>query len=174
MARHQGFTLLELLVTLAIVAVLLALTTPGFIDSIQRQRLRTSTDSFMHAVQFTRMRALTAKRRVCLVRKESSWQAGWTIFEDLNANCEQDEDETRIAEHGALPDGIKAKGTTNAAGYISYLPDGQSVQLSGAFLATSIYFCPTRPTMEGYRIVISRGGRPRLEPVPAGADACAG
>jgi type IV fimbrial biogenesis protein FimT len=57
--RNKGFTLVELLVVLALVAIVLMLAAPSFRDMIELQRLRSASAQFVTDVQFTRTEAVS-------------------------------------------------------------------------------------------------------------------
>lgn len=56
--RERGFTLLELMVGIAIVALSLAIVAPGFADWIQNSRVRSYAESLQNALQFARAEAV--------------------------------------------------------------------------------------------------------------------
>lgn len=67
MARSRGFTLVELMVTIAVAAILLALATPSFADFLQRYRLRGAADDVASLVANARAEALMRNRDVSVV-----------------------------------------------------------------------------------------------------------
>lgn len=62
--RQQGFTLLELLITLSIVSILFALAAPRFSDTVARNRVSATTDSVIRAVQLARSESIKRGNRV--------------------------------------------------------------------------------------------------------------
>lgn len=56
--RERGFTLLELMVGIAIVVLSLAIVAPGFADWIQNSKVRSYADSLQNALQFARAEAV--------------------------------------------------------------------------------------------------------------------
>jgi type IV fimbrial biogenesis protein FimT len=162
------------LIVIAIAGILLSIAMPVYSSLLERHHLRSAVDIFRRSLYAARMQAIHSQHRICIVNKDGTWQSGWTVFEDLNANCEQSANEPSIIDQNPLPRGIRISATTHANRYISYLPNGQSQQLSGAFQADSIYFCPASKTLVGYRVVIAKGGRIRFEEVPIGSTYCSG
>lgn len=63
--RHQrGFTLIELMVGLAVFAILLALAWPNFQSSIQNAQVRTAAESIVNGLQLTRAEAVRRNSEV--------------------------------------------------------------------------------------------------------------
>lgn len=86
----RGFTLVELAVTLAVAAILLALATPSFAELLRRNRLAAANNELVTALQIARAEALRRGRpvSVCASSDERScagskdWATGWVVFED--------------------------------------------------------------------------------------------
>ncbi|QPS10101.1 GspH/FimT family pseudopilin [Delftia acidovorans] len=56
--RHQGFTMIELMVVVALVAVLAALAAPSFTTQIANQRVNTAAQELQSLLQFARSQAV--------------------------------------------------------------------------------------------------------------------
>ncbi|MDP1900257.1 MAG: GspH/FimT family pseudopilin [Rubrivivax sp.] len=92
--RSHGFTLIELMVTVAVAGILLALAGPGFREAIHANRLGSAANELVAAVQLARAEAIRSNRRVTLCRSadgsacdatSSTWP-GWILFVDTNAD----------------------------------------------------------------------------------------
>ena len=77
MKVNDGFTVVELLVTVSIVAVLLGLAVPSFRDLFERQRLETVADTIMSDLRAARAEAISRgpedALRVEFTTASSSW-----------------------------------------------------------------------------------------------------
>lgn len=62
--RQQGFTLLELLITLSIVSILFAISAPQFGETIAKNRVSATTDSVIRTVQLARSESIKRGNRV--------------------------------------------------------------------------------------------------------------
>ena len=75
---RQGFTLIELMITIAVLAVLLALAAPSFDDSIKRARLKGAADGIVSLVDSARQQATRLNRDVNLTLRgaNGTWCVG--------------------------------------------------------------------------------------------------
>ena len=77
--RAAGFTLTELLVTIAIMGVLAALAAPSFTDMVARQRLRTGAFDLVADLLLARSEAIKRNETVTVAAAGATWAAGWTV-----------------------------------------------------------------------------------------------
>jgi type IV fimbrial biogenesis protein FimT len=88
MRYSRAFTLIELMVTLAILAILLGIAAPSFREAIQNSRTQTITNSLVSALQFARSEAIKRGTGVDICRQNTdgtacedntTWQSGWLV-----------------------------------------------------------------------------------------------
>lgn len=161
-----GFTLVELLVALGVVAILLSLALPSFARSLAQTRVADATSAIYGAAVFTRSEAL--KRRVRIVMCSSTdgsncsagsgWDAGWLIFEDRNDDGIHDAAEEVLAVQRAQ-NGVTATGNGPMRDYVSYVASGRTQQLGGGLLMGTLTVCSGDV---GRAIIINHAGRPRV------------
>ena len=148
-AEHQafksGFTFIELLVTLAVVAIMLAMTVPGFQAMLTGNAIASLSNEFVAALHLTRSEAIKRGTRVTLCKSANStapvpvcggsdWQDGWIIFVDSSAPLGQfNVSEVIIQRHEALPEDVTLTATAGTVtDYVSNIESGALRQAGGA------------------------------------------
>ncbi len=80
--RTLGFSMVELMVTVAIAAVLLALGVPSFQSLIASQKVKAAASSLQVSLNMTRSEALKRNATVTLAPNSSTdWTTGWKIVD---------------------------------------------------------------------------------------------
>jgi type IV fimbrial biogenesis protein FimT len=84
--RHAGFTLIELMVTIAVVAILLGVAVPAFTSSQLSTQLRTSTNNLIAGAHLARSEAIKRNTivRLCVSADgatcgSGNWNQGWIV-----------------------------------------------------------------------------------------------
>ncbi|QOD90414.1 GspH/FimT family pseudopilin [Lysobacter sp. CW239] len=88
-SRARGFTLVELMVTVAVAAILMAIATPSFTSIINSNRLTSAANEMVATLQFARMEAVRQNRtvRVCSSGNGTSCGGGgaWLVLDAAGA-----------------------------------------------------------------------------------------
>ena len=176
MKKYSGLTLVELLATLAIAGVLVALALPSFRGLMDRRAVEAATADLLADFSYARAEALKRGHSVTICRSGSgtaceasdgSWHVGWIVFDDLDEDEVVDTSETVLRVHPAVA-GIrsiqKADGS-DAQSTFPYRASGLTPNRSGSL---KVLADATRP--EGWR-VLCMSFQGRLSPRP-GASAC--
>jgi len=158
-SRHAGFTLMELMVTLAVASVLVALAIPGIRDFIRNSRLSSGVNDMLHALQVARTEAIKRQTSVVVCGSANPSAAdnaivcsngnftGWFVFQDTNNDWQHatDGSEPVIERHGLLDASVTVKTGPNPNKYVmSYAPTGFS-NLPGANQpTTTVVLCDAR------------------------------
>lgn len=96
LCRSQGLTLVELVVTLALVGVLAGLAAPGFSGLVQRYKADLAASQMVAALNLARLEALRRGGGVAVQRLEDAscprpdsvqdWSCGWVVFADRDGD----------------------------------------------------------------------------------------
>lgn len=168
--RHRGFTLIELMVAVAVLAILLSIGVPAFGTMIDAQRLDNEAHRLMRSVQFTRNEAVRRNRHVLMQPVNGSWTNGWVVFLDDDRNGQHDPDDPLLRVEGPAGAVIHANGSLT--GYVRYNSQGESELLNGGFLSGTFSLCPRQPGVEARQLVINRVGRVRMQRAEPTAGNC--
>jgi type IV fimbrial biogenesis protein FimT len=84
---HSGFTVLELMATLTVAAVLLTVGVPGFLSVVQNNRATAYTNDVVTALNLARAEAMRRRTDVIVCRSVdgthcangSDWSTGWVV-----------------------------------------------------------------------------------------------
>jgi type IV fimbrial biogenesis protein FimT len=102
--RIRGLTMIELLITMAIVAVLLGSAVPAFRGAIERLQLSTTTNDLLLAINLARTEATSRRKRVAVAPNVANdWSSGWQVFIDANDNGRLDAGETVVRIFDPVP-----------------------------------------------------------------------
>jgi type IV fimbrial biogenesis protein FimT len=75
----QGFTLIEAMVTLAVLVILMAVAAPSFRAYTEGQRIKTATQELVFGLSYARSEAIARRADVSLVAATGGFVNGWTI-----------------------------------------------------------------------------------------------
>ncbi len=171
-ARCTGFSMIELLVALGIVAILLGLAVPSMINFVVSRRVLSLSQAFLASVNFARSEAVKRNDRVVLCKSvtglscvtSGGWDGGWILFHDPNNNAQLDTGEVVLRRQNPAASGLSLTGNAPVANYISVSASGVSKLISGAFQAGTLTLCTTPASDANVRqIILSATGRARVQ-----------
>jgi type IV fimbrial biogenesis protein FimT len=116
MKNNSGFTLVEMLTVMAIVAILLAVGIPGMRSLIASQRVRTAASNLQAYLNLTRAEALKRNANVTLSPNSSTdWTTGWHIADGSGTTLYTTAAVTSVVIAGGssttLPSSVTYRGT---------------------------------------------------------------
>lgn len=77
-SHFAGFTLIELMLTIVVLAILLAIAVPSFTSQFQKQRLKGAAERLVSEIQFARNEAVGSNNEI-LVNAQSGGGTNWCI-----------------------------------------------------------------------------------------------
>ena len=155
-SKTQGFTLLELLITLVIVVVLVAMGVPAMTQLFDRMRTEDAVSRWQADLTYARQAAATYNTivTVCPVVADSicadDWSSGYHIFVDNDGNGAVDEGDEVLhrrsavdqRDHTLASDGMTVirfdtEGFTHNSGALVYCPSDVNSELSQGLVIRS-------------------------------------
>ncbi len=171
--RTDGFTLIELMVTLAVAAILAAMAAPSFRILLANNRLSTQTNELVGAVTFTRSEAVKRGRNVtlcradsdtaltCLAGNQSEWEHWIVVDSAIDAA-----DPSRILRRGSIATQQISVGAssniTDASNQIVFRADGLARGSDGStLLIGTLRICSETEGLDpnARRLEVMGGGR---------------
>lgn len=169
--RCLGISLIELLVTLALLCMLATLGMPSLGGMLDQRRLDSARDQLTTSIRLAREEAINRNQAVVVAPRNGSWGQGWQVFVDSNHNAQLDADDALLHEdRAATVAAIKATGELDR--YLRYNPLGETERVDGGFLAGTLRLCSHDPEQPGRQLIINRVGRLRSESTILPADLC--
>jgi type IV fimbrial biogenesis protein FimT len=162
--RLLGFTALELLVTMGVVAILLAASVPAFKNYSSNLRMKTAMDSLQTDLNLARGRAISHNIETVICPAlgpddcsgEPDWVNGWIVFTDLNGDRQKQPGEPLFKQAGAVE--LINISSSRGRSYVRFYPNGTS---PGSNI--SILFCDRRGAGHAGIVAVSNSGRIRMQ-----------
>ncbi len=163
-SRNQGFTLIELIILLAIVSILFRFGMPAFQDMIANNRMTTQINAMVSSFNLARSEAVKRNRNIVLCpnnegicAKQPHWHNGWLMFVDNNFDREFDDDE-EIIYIEAAKENIEITSSRYRRRVVFHALG------SAAGSNASYVFCDQRGPSKARAVILSNGGRARIAP----------
>jgi type IV fimbrial biogenesis protein FimT len=180
-AANRGFTLVELLVTIVIGSVLMALAVPAFFNTIQANRVAAAANTLASGFAYARSEAVKRASNVSICPRDGdsitacgdAWNSGWLVFANPNnnANPAAAGDVLRVGDPLAPTLALSQSVNGVGAALITYQRMGDVLAPAGAF-EFQITLRPEDCTSEAERqrtLDLTRVGRAQIR-----REACEG
>ncbi|HRW65200.1 MAG TPA: GspH/FimT family pseudopilin [Candidatus Competibacter sp.] len=174
MNRKSGFTLIELIITVALVAIVMTIGIPSFRTAILNNSRTAQVNEFVGVLSLARSEAakrgfrVTVCRRLndttCATDTTSIWENGWIVFIDQNRDNIIDAGEEVLKIYSPIPNDFTLRGNVFSKS-IAYLPNGVGSE------AGTFRLCDSRGVDQARFVVISMTGRVRVREKESG-DTC--
>lgn len=171
---QQGFTLMELMVTLAVAGIIVGIAVPNFRDFMRNSRLTSAGNDLIASINLARTEAVKRQLPVAICATANpngappvcsgAWATGassaWVVWVDFDNDwlVDNDPNEPVLRRHEALDATITVRSDNN--GRVKYLPVGFGALPSGGFTPTAnLVVCDARGT------AVAVGGTPAARAV---------
>jgi type IV fimbrial biogenesis protein FimT len=164
MKTHSGFTLLELVITVALVAIVVAIAIPSMTTFTQNDRMTTNINTLIGHLAYARSEAVKRSQQVAVCASNDAatcsggWDDGWIVYIDADNNNSFDAGEEVIRAQQALG-GNNTLTATGIGTQITYDNRG----FVNAASVGSLQLCDNRSGPHGKTVRITTTGRVRLE-----------
>ena len=167
--RHRGFTLVELMIALALLAIVTVVAVPTFTSTINNNRLSSASNDLAAVLQTARMEAVRRGQRVIVCPSANGstcsggaqW-TGWLAFADANNDGTPQNAEILLADTVRAPMQLWTSASINSSGNrVVFRPDGMAYTNGGALLAGRFAACLTadRPAENVRDVTLSPAGQ---------------
>ena len=166
MKRNHGFTLAELMVTLAVFSILVTVGVPSFNQTLLNNRQVSSLNILVGSMQLARSEAIARNRRVTVCASSdgatcgADWSNGWVLFVDGNADGQVNGAEVVLRSVNDIVNlNIAPAGIANN---FMYRPNGRMMANNNIRTNTGQFtVCDIRGSEHARSIVVDASGRPR-------------
>lgn len=162
--RKGGFTLVELMVVLAVMGIMITVVLPGMQSIYLKETGATQSLDFIASLKYTRSEAIERGLPVVMCKSNDgascdnnlNWHQGWLIYADINSNDGLDNADAILRVHEALTDpNATLYGNALVTNKVTFNANGTSQ--NGSFL-----LCDTRGLGEHAKAIVLRSGRIRI------------
>ncbi|KVW93452.1 GspH/FimT family pseudopilin [Thiobacillus denitrificans] len=168
--KLTGFTLIELMVTIAVLGILLSIGIPSYQNMVLNSRITAQANQVITALNYARSEAVkrAAPATVCSTNGgaacagSTNWSTGWLVFADANGNGVVNAGEAVLRVWPALNSGNTLN--TGKDLRVTFAASGFATGFNDTFR-----LCDKRGTAEARSIVINSMGRSYVQ---KGATAC--
>lgn len=167
MTKRSGFTIIELMVTIAVLGILITIAAPSFLNLLRDSQRSSAVNDLLADLTFARSEAARRGRVVGVCSNVPStgdtcgtnaqWGDGWLVFEDTDSSGSITGTETVIRR------AEKRAGSMTVAANQAYFrvrPFNQRTPDPGR-----VVFCDPRGAAQSRAVIVSPSGRPRVDTV---------
>ncbi|MEL6710505.1 MAG: GspH/FimT family pseudopilin [Pseudomonadota bacterium] len=161
----QGFSLLQLIITLAVASVLLSIGIPRWGDLVGQNLIVAERQQFSALLQFARQTAVMQGQMITLCASQDMtqcrsdhqfWHTGYMVFADTNGNKQREANEVLLRVNEAARAGVLIQ-TSSGRKAIRYRTDGSAWGSN-----VTVRFCTQNHPTLNRALIVHGSGRIRL------------
>jgi len=173
--RETGFTMIELIVTIVILAIVAAYAVPSFQQTVLNNRLTAQINEVSSLIAYARSEASKLDSGVITVCSSTdsascsgnaAWETGWIVFRDMDGDRTVDAGDDQILKvGGALSGGNTFRIvdlTSDSGGYVQFASNGFPIPSATGNAAGTFVVCDDRGASEARAVVVNISGQTRL------------
>jgi type IV fimbrial biogenesis protein FimT len=162
----RGLTLVELITTLAVAGVSLALLVPTWSGLVDRSQVTTTANQLLTVLRYARNEAVNRNRTISLCPSADGkrcsgdpfgWQHGYLVFEDRDGDRKRAAGEDLLRVQNPLPTGLRLHSTAGRPA-VRFRPDGAAWSTN-----TTFSVCLGDETTHNRAVVLLGTGRARVD-----------
>ena len=165
--RSRGFTLIELMIAIALTGLLLSMAVPALDNFTTSARQTSAINDFVASMHMARSTAVTTNFRTTICPSSNgvncetvSWDDGWIVFADRDSDQAVDNDEQIISSSDGF-DGVDIQ-SAEFGQFLMYRPNGRAMTASAAGNSGQFTICDDRGSDKAKVIILDLSGRPRV------------
>ena len=165
----SGFTLLELLITITLIAITAAIAFPNFQTLFQQSQAKVQAQRLLQSLHLARSESLLRGVTITLCASSNhqtcteNWEEAQIIFIDRNNNASaSNQDDILYSIEPTKPEGILHWRSSLHRPYLSFFPTGSTRGEDGTF-----WYCQHNKPQATWAIIINQTGRARYLDTPA-------
>ena len=159
--KQRGMTVLELMISIGLAAVLAGLAVPSMVNFTANQRITAATNQMIAHLQYARLEAVTRNQNVVACPSVDQqhcsgnrWDLGWMVFTDADDNRQPDTTEDVLRVIQADDRAIISSGGRYR---VRFQPSG------GAYGTNlTLRICAAGASVDGRAVIVSNPGRVRM------------
>lgn len=160
-----GRTLPELMTTVCIAGILLAIAMPSFMNLIIENRMTTVANDLVASLAYARSEAIKRGVQVTVRHKGTAlsvWEGGWELFTDENGDGLMNINDALVRSYAPLPEDYTLRTGASYAKWLAYNSTGK-VRSSSGFANDTFRLCDYSRQTNRSRAIIIKMGRVRTE-----------
>ena len=169
---QSGFSLIELLVTIAILVILLTIAVPSLQEFMHRMRNSSNIADLQNAISIAHNEAITRRENTVLCKSPDgiscittgTYAQGYIAFVDINRDGAVDPGEPVLQVNGPLARNYSLVGSADVVNNLRFTRTGYLIMTTAA-AEPNLTLCSTSGNPRGKRLNITPNARTRIEDI---------